>query len=257
MERGGTRAQQSNLSSEKLLILLEHLSMQEAPCRLQELALATQMPPSTLLRFLRVLQNRGYVLQDPMSGRYALSLKLCGLADRIRSHHQLTHNSAPFLRQVVNLFQESANMAVENAGWVIYIDIMHHPARTLLSYKHIGSIAPLHCTGVGKLLLLNYDQDGLDAYIHNHGLTWYTEHTITSREGLLAELARIRGQGYAYDNEECEIGVRCIAAPVYDNDGKVLAGISATGPTIRMTTAYIRQRLPAFLAIADAFSLTL
>jgi len=249
-----SKAHQSNLSSEKLLALIEYLSRQPKPCRLNDLSAALDMPASTILRFLRVLHNTGYVMQDADTGRYALTLKLCSIGDNIREHYRLTEACRPYLQQMVELFGESANLAIENDMMVTYIDVIHNPNRSLLSLKHIGGIAPLHCTGVGKLLLLEYSNLQLDALIATKGLPAFTPHTITTKEDLVKELNLIRARGYSHDSEECEIGVRCVAAPVYNNMGRIIAGISVSGPVMRMTRELINQKLPEFLQIAFSCS---
>ena len=245
---------QSNLSSEKLLRLLEYLSTRNDPCRLGVMAADLQMNPSTTLRFLRVLQAQGYVVQEQDSGRYALTLKICTLADRIRSHNPMSPLSPPFLRRVSELFCESANLAVEDMQSVMYVDVANPPQRAMTHFKHIGSIAPLHCTGVGKLFLTQYGKRQLRQYIKTKGLTWFTENTITTEEHLMQELDSIRNLGHSYDDEECEIGVRCIAVPVHSKDGSIVAALSSTGPINRMTKDFIEARLDAMKEIAAEFS---
>ena len=100
--------------------------------------------------------------------------------------------------------------------------------------QRIGNRAPMHCTGVGKLLLLNHKESYIDKMIEKKGLQKFTDNTITTKRELLKELETVRKQGYAFDNEECEIGARCISLPVRDFSGKVVAGISVTGPIFRM-----------------------
>ena len=116
--------------------------------------------------------------------------------------------------------------------------------------QRIGKIAPLHSTGVGKCLLLDYSEPQIVQLVAK-GLTALTKNTITTGGDLLTELAKVRKQGYSEDKEECEIGVRCVAAPVRDYSGKVVAAISTSGPTHRLTAdklKLIRTELPAVAA---------
>ncbi|MEG1849271.1 MAG: IclR family transcriptional regulator [Oscillospiraceae bacterium] len=244
----------TNLSSDKLLALLELLARQEEPVRLQELARQLSMPSSTVLRFLSALQNRDYVAQDIDTGRYFLTFKLCGLADSIRANQNLRNIGLPFLRNVSAVFDEATNLSIECDMAVMYIEAVRGPSKTLMSLQRIGNIAPMHCTGVGKLLLLEYTAAQLDRLIAVKGLTRFTASTLTSREQLEAELAQVRAQGYAYDNEECEEGARCIAAPIRDYTGRIVAGISVSGPVTRMTDSHIEKNLPALLDAARQIS---
>ena len=117
---------------------------------------------------------------------------------------------------------------------VVYIEVVPGPDQMIRTMQRIGNLAPMHCTGVGKLLLLNHKESYIDKMIEKKGLQKFTDNTITTKRELLKELETVRKQGYAFDNEECEIGARCISLPVRDFSGKVVAGISVTGPIFRM-----------------------
>ena len=117
---------------------------------------------------------------------------------------------------------------------VVYIEVVPGPDQMIKTMQRIGNRAPMHCTGVGKLLLLNHKESYIDKMIEKKGLQKFTDNTITTKRELLKELETVRKQGYAFDNEECEIGARCISLPVRDFSGKVVAGISVTGPIFRM-----------------------
>ena len=130
---------------------------------------------------------------------------------------------------------ESACLAIEQDMMVIYIDVIEGPDSILKVMQRIGKSAPLHCTGVGKVLLLNYEEKKIDELISSKGLPAFTQNTITSKEKLFLELDKIRDCGYSLDNEECEIGARCISTPILDYTGKIIASISLTGPVSRMT----------------------
>ena len=109
---------------------------------------------------------------------------------------------------------------------------------------------PLHCTGIGKLLLTNYTEEQIDTLVNHVGLAKYTEKTLTTKEALLKELEEVKAKGYAYDNEECEIGTRCISFPIYDYSDKVIAGFSVTGPSIRLNDEFFDQWIPTLHALS-------
>ena len=245
---------QTNLSSEKLLSLMEVMSGLSEPARLQDLSRELQMNSSTVLRFLAALQRKGYAARDIDTGRYYLTFKLCGMAQSISANMSIRNISLPFLRSVSRMFGESANLSIEYDMSVMYVEVVNGPSKTLVSTQRIGNIAPMHCTAVGKLLLQNYTPTQMEQMIAVKGLARYTSATLTTAQGLMAAVEEARRLGYAYDNEECEPGVRCVAAPVRDYTGQVVAGISVSGPTARMTDAHIGANLPAFLETAEEIS---
>lgn len=239
----------SNLSAEKVCILLEKMSTLDQPVRLQDLSKLTDMNASTLLRFLAPLIERGYVAKTVDGSRYYLTLKLCGLANNIRTRLDLRTVALPHMRHLVQVFQETVNLSVENDMSVQYVEVLPGPNKMLISMQHIGHVAPMHCTGVGKLFLLEYEAEKIDRLIAAKGLPRFTERTITDRETLLKELKKVRRTGRAYDNGECEEGVRCVAVPVRNFAGDIVAGISVSGPSARMNDAFIEEHFPH---LADA-----
>jgi DNA-binding IclR family transcriptional regulator len=248
---------QSNQSAEKLLSLMEAMSTLEEPIRLQDLASRLEMNASTVLRFLAPLQRRGYVAQIAESGRYYLTFKLCGLAHNVSSRLNIRNIAIPFMRSLVQIFKESANLSIESDMSVMYIEVVSGPSKTLMTLQRIGHIAPMHCTGVGKLFLLEYSRQKIDQLIAVKGLERFTNNTITEKSELFRLLEEIRRLGYAFDNEECEEGARCIAAPLRDFSGRIVAGISVSGPATRMTDAHIHTHLPFLLEIAEQISFCL
>lgn len=223
-----------NQSSDKLLRMIEALSEQETPVRLQDLAKATGMNASTALRFLSSLENNGYVSQEHDTGRYYLTYKLCSLANRITSSMSIGRICSGLLNNIALRYGESTNLAVEQDMQAVYILVINGRNQVLTTRQRIGNIAPMHCTGVGKLLLLNYSNEQMDRLIVERGLPRFTENTIITKEALLEEIEQVAKLGYAFDNEECEVGMRCVAAPVRDYTGRVVAGISVSGPSTRM-----------------------
>ncbi|WP_101910091.1 IclR family transcriptional regulator [Marasmitruncus massiliensis] len=244
-----------NQSSDKLLSILEMMAKQTAPLRLQDIATLCGMHSSTALRFLSALQKRNFVAQDPDTGRYYITFKICALAQSVSAYNDIRGIALPFLRSVANRFKESCNLAIEDDMTIMYIEVMNSPTGTLLSTQRIGNIAPMHCTGVGKLFLTDYSTADLDRYVAIKKLTRFTGHTITNIRNLSEELERIRDVGYAFDNEECEAGVRCIAAPIRDYTGKVHAGLSVSGPSVRMTDEFIYTNLEFLLETARQISM--
>ena len=243
-----------NKSGEKLLSIFEYLVLQETPLRLLDISKGLGINQSTVLRFLTTLINCGYVEQDPETLRYTPTYRICTLASHVNRDRKLVEAARPALLRVAEAFRESVSMSVESHMQAVYVDVVRGADSSLIAFQQIGGVSPMYCTGNGKLLLLNYTEEELDTYIREKGLKRYTEHTITTREGLLAELKAIRERGYAYDEEERDLGIRCAAFPVRDSSGRVVAGISVSGPKERMRDELIADKLPVLRAAAEEIS---
>ncbi len=234
----------SNQSATKTLTVIEYLaSCDNEPQRLHDIADGLSMNASTVFRFLQALIDNGYVQQDPASARYSLTTKICAVAHRVSSNIHLYDLALPIMKRLAGEFMESVCLAIEQDMTVVYIGVIQGPGQMLRTMQFIGNQAPMHCTGVGKLLLLNYSEKDMDALITRKGLPSFTLNTITSKEALLVELAQARQLGYAFDNEECEIGARCIAVPARDYTRKIVAALSVTGPIFRMTNDKLMSKL--------------
>ena len=224
-----------NQSVEKAFQIIEIMASNRGPMRLNEISAALGLPTSTVLRFLCTLMSYDYVSQDVQTLKYSLSLKFCHIGNLVSSQFNIREPIRPFLYELSDRCHESVCLVIEENMMSAYIDVIDGPDSMLKTLNRIGKTAPLHSTGVGKNLLLNYDEAKLDDLISKKGLLALTANTLTKKEDLLKELERVRTQGYALDDEECEMGVRCIAAPVRDYTGKVIASISVSGPISRMT----------------------
>lgn len=238
-----------NQSGEKLLNVLEFIILKGEPQRLQDIANELSMNKSTTLRFLKTLVNTGYINQNPETSKYAATYKICALANKVNLYTELRKIARPYLEQLAKIFGESVNMAVEDQMTSVYVDVIRGSSQSLVTVQKIGNAAPMHCTGNGKVLLLNYTDEDLDRLIEVKGLTKYTEYTLTTKEALRAELEKIRKRGYAYDEQEREVGARCLAFPIYGDNGKVIAGMSVTGPQNRMTDEVLLPKLEEFRKI--------
>jgi DNA-binding IclR family transcriptional regulator len=233
-----------NQSLRKALQILEGMTKIHTPARLQDIAQALKMPQSTLLRFLNTFIDFGYVGQDPGTSCYYLTLKLAEIGSRARENFPFQSSLSKYVRQISHTFDESASLSIEHDMQMVYVVTEEGPSRMLQTLQRIGRIAPMHATGVGKLHLLNYSDDRLRDLEQKFGFPKFTDRTITSKEALKKELLQIRKQGYAMDNEECEAGVRCIAVPVRNFSGEVVAGISLSAPVSRLD----KQRIDEIVA---------
>jgi DNA-binding IclR family transcriptional regulator len=224
-----------NQSVEKVFQIIEIMAENKGSMRLLDVSQKLQLPASTVLRFLNTLLTFGYVYQDEETLKYSLTMKFCHIGELVRSKISILDIAKPFLVTLSEKCHESTCLAIENDMTVLYIDAVDGPDKMLKTLQRIGKCAPMHSTGVGKLMLLGYDDTKINKYITDKGLSSLTQNTITTKELLLKELASIRTLGYALDNEECEIGARCLAAPIKDYTGNTTACISVSGPVSRMS----------------------
>ncbi len=245
---------QLNQSAEKTMRIIELLANSPQPMRLLDIARALNMNTSTASRFLTTLSLMNYVGQEKNSSRYYLTFRICQLANRIQSHTSLRDLVNPYLQELCTELEVSACLAIEQNQQVVYIDVAHSPKPSAQGMKRIGNIAPLHCTGIGKLFLLNYSVQELHTLQPAGGFLRYTSHTLTTVDELLPVLERARRDGYALDNEECEIGTRCVALPVRDFSGRIIAGFSVTGTPEQLTDSFIGENLPRLKKLSDLLS---
>ncbi len=229
------RLTKKNLSVDKVFKIIEVMANSKGPMRLQDISNHSEHPASTVLRMINALISINYVQQDPETMRYYLTTKFCRIGDAVRAQFSIQEMIRPFLLDLAERCQESSCLAIEQDMSVVYIDTVEGPDNMLRTLQRIGKVAPMHSTGVGKLLLTNYDRAKIDAYVQQKGLEPTTINTITDVDQLVTELDKIREQGYALDDEECEIGARCVAAPIKDYTGKIVSCISVSGPTTRIT----------------------
>ena len=253
-----TKERQSSLSSDKLLAILECVAENRTPMRLQELAERSGMTQPTVLRYLRTLQNANYVYQEEDTLRYGLTWKLCRLTEHLNTNLSLRNIARPFVAQLANMLQMGVCLVVERDYFCIYLDCIDHPHPAYTPLQYIGKQAPLHATGSGKVLLSARSSAEIEEYISVKGLVRCTKYTITERDSLLRELEQVREQGFAIDDEECELGLKCISYPIRQYSSSVYAAISVFGNAGEMSEAFLRDTVQGVLKeTADKISLCL
>jgi DNA-binding IclR family transcriptional regulator len=228
-----------NQSVEKIFQIIEIMANSRTALRLQDIALKVDMPASTVLRLVNTLVSCGYANQDQITLKYSLSLKFTLIGSLVSSQINIRNIAHPYLIELSEKCNESVCLAIEQDMEVVYLDVIDGPDGMLKITQRIGKVAPLHSTAVGKIMMLNYDSEQLNKFIALKGLKALTSNTITHKEDLVKDLNKIKALGYALDDEECELGARCISAGIKDYSGKYIAGISVSGPTTRMTMEHI------------------
>lgn len=250
-----TKGTEANLSSDKLLQIIEYMSARRLPMRLKDIADDLHISQPTVVRYLRTMCNQGYVYHDEHTGYYAMTWKICRLSSSLESNLVLRSMAGSLLSEFANQHNLGMLLAVERDGVLIYLDLVGAPHGSVSTMLRIGNDAPMHSTGSGKILLSAMTSARVNQILDQRGQVRLTDNTITSREQLMQELAKIQQQGYALDNEECEIGHRCVSVPLYDYTGAVAAAISAFGSVDRLTDLVIRNTaLPALKKLSAEIS---
>lgn len=191
----------------------------------------------TVFRIISNLEEEGYLDKDQAAGKYRLGMKLYFLGNRVKPYRFLKTTARPLLSMLNQKTGETVHLAVLHRYQVLYLDKIegNHSLRVVVS--QVGSKLPAHCSGVGKVLLSNLTQDELKEVVNVTGLPAFTGNTITSMSRLQKEIDKIRKQGFGIDNEEIELGLSCVAAPVFA-EGQLVAALSVSLPKERFDRTY-------------------
>jgi IclR family transcriptional regulator, acetate operon repressor len=239
-------------SIERVLDVLEILSSDDTPKSLSEVALASGLPLPTIHRLLRTLGSRGYV-RRAAGRRYALGSRLIPLGES--AVKQLGTESIPALRSVVAQLDETANMAVLDGALVSYVAQVPS-TQSMRMFTQVGQRVHAHSSGVGKAILCQFNDDAVRSIVKRAGMPTPTEKTLGTVEALLEDLEKCRKRGYAIDDGEQEISVRCIAVPV--PGAPTPTAISVSGPAQRMGADFDERAVPLLLKaaalVADSMS---
>jgi DNA-binding IclR family transcriptional regulator len=219
----------------KTLDILEALKVSPSGVGLADLTRSVEMPKATVYRILTTLEGRGY-LDRASDGSYRMAKKLFDLQRPVPIEQLLNQVAHPLMEQLVNACKETVNLGILDAGEVVVIDTVESPQAVRMSSK-IGNRRHLHATALGKVFLAGLPQKEVVRLARLKGLARLTQHTIVTKTGLLAEIQSVRQHGYAIDNQENEIEGRCVGAAILGPDGRVLAGLSISGPVFRMSQA--------------------
>ncbi|TSE27309.1 DNA-binding transcriptional repressor YiaJ [Tepidimonas sediminis] len=225
---------------ERAFALLDVLAAHDEPVPLKTLAEATGLHPSTTHRILHDLALGGFV-ERPQSGVYRLGLRLLELGNLVKARLDVREVALAPMRELHRQIQQPVNLSVRQGDEIVYIERAYSERSGMQVVRAIGGRAPLHLTSVGKLFLAQEDPQRLRAYATRTGLAGNTPNSITQLAALERELAQCRRLGIARDNEELEPGVRCMAAGIYDDQGRLVAGLSISAPADRIDEGWIAK----------------
>lgn len=221
------------LSLDKALDIIEALSSSPKGLKVKEISEKLLFPTATVHRILNTLASRGYVEQDSETSKYYLGMKMLSLQGTLTRNLNLVSKALPHLSDLSSKCNETVHLAVLDQGEVVYINTLIS-SHSFAMYTPIGTRNPAHSTALGKSLLSGLSQEEMERVIQEKGLPRFTPNTITQPQRLKREIEQVRVRGYAVDNEENEVGGRCISAPVRNHKGKIIAAVSVSAPAIRM-----------------------
>jgi IclR family transcriptional regulator, KDG regulon repressor len=233
----------SNVQSlERALTILNKLSEYPDGIQITRLSEQVGLTKSTIHRLLATLSSMNYVVKDEETDKYKLGLQVLFLSRNLLNNSDIVAVSKPFLEKLSQEVNETVHLCIEDRGEVVYIDKIES-TQTIRMYSRVGSRAPMYCTGVGKILLSDKNPDVFEEIVSKINFIPKTPSTITSKEQFIEEIEKVKSQGYALDNAENEIVLRCIAAPIFDHKGKIIASFSISGPSNRVTLELINDSL--------------
>jgi DNA-binding IclR family transcriptional regulator len=217
--------------------LLDALAASPEPLSLKLLSAETALHPSTAFRILGALTGHGFV-ERTNEGRYRLGLKLLQYGGKVHAKVDLLTEAKPIMEWLRSQLGETVNLTVREGDEVVYIE-RAVSNRMMRVEQLVGSRAPLHVTAVGKLFLAEGGEKACRDYARRTGLPKFTPNTITSQAKLWQQAEAAQRQGYALDNEEAELGVGCIAVPVRNSQGTLVAALSVSAPRERREAAWV------------------
>lgn len=237
MEKRSTDVQ----SLQRAFDILETIGNSAKGVSLREITEKTGLPKTTVYRLLGNLESRGYV-RCTSGGHYELGLKLLMMSQRVEQKFQLKHVARPIIQQLRDYSGETVHLGVLENNRVMYMDSVesHHPIRLV---ARVGATNSIHCTSLGKALLINRDDKAIAKILDLQVMEKRTAYTITHAKAFLAQMADVRKLGYALDDQESAEDCRCVGAPIYDHQGQVVGAISISGPVSRFSLTIIHTSI--------------
>jgi len=235
---------------ERMFSLIDVLATKDGLSSLKDISEQTGLHPSTAHRILNDLVCGRYV-DRPEPGQYRLGMRLLELGNFVKGRLNVRDAALKPMRDLHQLTQQPVNLSVRQGDEIVYIERAYSERSGMQVVRAIGGRAPLHLTSVGKLFLAADDPQRVRAYATKTGLSGHTKNSITQLNARETELAKARQHGLARDNEELELGVRCMAAGIYDDQAKLIAGLSISAPADRLDEAWLPKLQATALQISE------
>ena len=222
-----------NQTLSRALLLLQRLAETPSGVSLSDLSLQLGMPSATVHRLLNTFEDYDFVEHDEALGLWFVGVQAFVVGNAFVNRRDFVASAKPYMRELMERCGETVNLGIIDDGEAVFISQVESQ-EMMRMVVNLGSRSPVHASGVGKAILAHGNDSDLTAILEKRGLARFTDRTIDTPSGLRAELQRIREQGYSLDDEEHAIGLRCVAAPVFDEAGKAICAISLSGPTARI-----------------------
>ena len=235
---------------ERMFTLIDVLASRDEALSLKEISEKAGLHPSTAHRILNDL-TIGRFVDRPQTGHYRLGMRLLELGNRVKGRLNVRDAAAAPMRSLHELTQQPVSLSVRQGDEIIYVERAFSERSGMQVVRAIGGRAALHLTSVGKLFLAADEAKQVTDYAARTGLPGHTKNSITRIGDLERELAKVHQLGYANDNEELELGVRCMAAGIFDDQDKLVAGLSISAPTGRMEESWLAQLKAAAQSISS------
>ena len=223
---------------ERMFSLLDALAAHQDPVSLKALSEQTGLHPSTAHRILNDLAI-GRLVDRPEAGSYRLGMRLLELGNLVKARLDVRDAALAPMRELHKLTHQAVNLSVRQGDEIVYIERSYSERSGMQVVRAVGGRAPLHLTSVGKLFLAHDDPVRVRAYAARTGLSGHTRNSLTDVVALERELAQVRQQALARDNEELELGVRCMAAGIFDDQKRLVAGLSISAPADRLEESWV------------------
>jgi DNA-binding IclR family transcriptional regulator len=225
---------------ERMFALIDVLASREEAISLKEISEKTGLHPSTTHRILNDLAV-GRFVDRPAAGSYRLGMRLLELGNLVKGRLSVRDAALAPMRELHKLIQQPVNLSLRQGDEIVYIERAFSERSGMQVVRAIGGRAPLHLTSTGKLFLAADDPQRVRNYATRTGLSGHTRNSITQLPALERELSKARQYGIARDNEELELGVRCMAAGIYDDQSKLIAGLSISAPADRLDDGWLSK----------------
>jgi len=237
---------------ERALRILDSFDDEHPERGVSEIAQEVGLHKATAHRIMTTLLNSGYLERTADEQKCRLGVHLADLGFKVIRRMDVRREALPYMVQLVEQWDETCDLGLFDQGQVFYIEVIRG-SHTLTIAAAVGQRLPAHCTASGKLFLAHLPPHDLDAVL-SQPLTSYTDRTITEPDILRQELEAVRQQGYGFDDEGFEAGIRAVSAPIYDREANVVAAMSVPGPTSRMTLDRVVDITGALKGAAQAVS---
>lgn len=225
---------------ERAFALLDMLAAHQDPVSLKQISEQTGLHPSTAHRILNDLAI-GRFVDRPQAGSYRLGMRLLELGNLVKARLDVREAAIGPMRELHRLTHQPVNLSMRQGDEIVYIERSYSERSGMQVVRAVGGRAPLHLTSTGKLFLAADDPQRVRGYATRTGLTGHTRNSITDIARLERELATVRALGIARDDEELELGVRCMAAGIHDDQGRLVAGLSVSAPADRLEESWLER----------------